>query len=221
MVSRFSRSTQGGLILAGCLTLALQASASRLVSFGERQLVNPGLHSIPMEIGGWKAAGEQALEPGITDYLKPDEYILRDYAGEVPVNVFVVYFKSLEKTYGPHAPRICLPGSGWLETSSKIAYIPVGGSAKSIPVNQLTYEKQDSRILVLYWYQNDRDAWADEFWAKLRLLPDLIKYRRSDVSLVRLVTPTHDSSADAELPKTVELAKALYTDLDRRFAAGR
>src|SRR5690349_3034763 len=140
MVSRFSRSTQGGLILAGCLTLALQASASRLVSLGERKLVNPGLHSIPMEIGGWKAAGEQALDPGITDYLKPDEYILRDYAGSVPVNVFVVYFKSLEKTYGPHAPRICLPGSGWLETSSKIAYIPVGGSAKSIPVNQLTYE---------------------------------------------------------------------------------
>ncbi len=125
-------------------------------------------------------------------YLKPDEYILRDYAdprGTPSINLFVAYFKSLQNKYGPHSPRICLPGSGWLITSSKIINLPVPGRPGGIPVNQFTMEQSSQHILVLYWYQNDRDVWAEEYHAKLRLLPDLIRYRRSDVSLVRLVVP--------------------------------
>lgn len=207
-----------GLIVAGCLLLVFQLSASRMMNFREGNLATPGLHQIPLALGQWKASGEQSLDPSVENYLKPDDYILRDYTGATPINVFVAYFKSLEKTYGPHAPRICLPGSGWLETSSKIAYLAVPGRVQSIPVNQLTYEKQDSHILVLYWYQNDRNVWAEEFWAKLRLLPDLIKYHRSDVSLVRLVAPVHGPTPDQELRDSTELAHLVYSDLSQRFA---
>ncbi len=207
-----------GLIVAGCLLLVFQLSASRMLNFREGHLATPGLHQIPLELGQWKASGEQSLDPSVENYLKPDDYILRDYAGATPINVFVAYFKSLEKTYGPHAPRICLPGSGWLETSSKISYLAVPGRAQSIPVNELTYEKQDSHILVLYWYQNDRNVWAEEFWAKLRLLPDLIKYHRSDVSLVRLVAPVRGPTADQELHDSTALADLVYSDLSQRFA---
>lgn len=206
------------IVVAGCLVLVLQLSASRMLNFREGNLATPGLHQIPLELGQWKAGAEQSLDPSVENYLKPDDYILRDYTGGTPINVFVAYFKSLEKTYGPHAPRICLPGSGWLETSSKISYLAVPGPVQSIPVNQLTYEKQDSRILVLYWYQNDRNVWAEEFWAKLRLLPDLIEYHRSDVSLVRLVAPVQGLTPDLELRDSTELAKLVYSDLSQRFA---
>ena len=206
-----------GLIVAGCLLLVFQLSASRMMNFREGNLATPGLHQIPLALGQWKASGEQSLDPSVENYLKPDDYILRDYTGATPINVFVAYFKSLEKTYGPHAPRICLPGSGWLETSSKISYLAVPGQAQSIPVNQLTYEKQDSHILVLYWYQNDRNVWAEEFWAKLRLLPDLIKYHRSDVSLVRLVAPVHGPTPEGELRDSSQLARLIFGDLAQRF----
>ena len=93
------------------------------------------------------------------------------------------------------------------------------GRAQSIPVNELTYEKQDSRILVLYWYQNDRNVWAEEFWAKLRLLPDLIKYHRSDVSLVRLVAPIHSVTPEGELRDSNQLAKLIFSDLAQRFGS--
>jgi EpsI family protein len=212
-------STRNGLIMGACLILVAQAGASRMLILPERNLAIPGLHQIPMQLGPWKAASEQSLDQSIVDYLKPDDYILRDYQGAMPINMFVAYFKSLEKTYGPHAPRICLPGSGWLETSSKITYLAVPGRMKSIPINQLTYEKQDSRILVLYWYQNDRAVWADEFWAKLRLLPDLIKYQRSDVSLVRLVAPISGLTPDAELRNSKQLATLVFGDVAQRFAS--
>ncbi len=49
------------------------------------------------------------------------------------------------------------------------------GRAAGIPVNKFVLEKAGQHILVLYWYQNDRNVWAEEFQGKLRLLPDLIQ----------------------------------------------
>jgi EpsI family protein len=178
-----------GIFAAACLILVVQASASRMLKIDERALDIPGLHGVPKQLGKWNTAGELAIDAGTVAYLKPDDYILRDYSdqqGGAPINLFVAYFKSLQNVYGPHSPSVCLPGAGWLVTSSTIAKISVPGRNDAIPVNEFIMEKSSDRILVLYWYQNNRAVWAQEFQAKLRLLPDLLRYRRSDVSLVRL-----------------------------------
>ncbi len=211
-----------GLFAAACLILVLQASASRMLKIDEQKIGIPGLHSIPWQLGPWKTTSEESIGPDVEAYLKPDEYILRDYADErggPGINLFVAYFKSLQSKYGPHSPRICLPGSGWLVTSSKIANIPVPGRTGGIPVNQFMMEKSDHRILVLYWYQNDRDVWAEEYHAKLRLLPDLIRYRRSDVSLVRLVMPLDGAMPQAELANCVKFTERVFPLLAERFAS--
>jgi EpsI family protein len=213
-----------GLFLAACLILVLQATAARKLNVVETSLPLPGLHQIPQEIGSWTATGDMALENSVTEYLKPDEYLLRNYASPgraAPVNLFVAYFKSLQNTYGPHSPRVCLPGAGWLVSSASIKAISVPGRSDGIPVNEYVLEKSGERILVLYWYQNDRNAWAEEFQAKLRLLPDLIKYRRSDVSLVRLVRPLVKSASETEEKDCIEFARNLYPSLVERFATTR
>jgi EpsI family protein len=213
-----------GLFAAASLILVFQASASRMLKIDETKISVPGLHDIPWDIGNWRAPGEQSMDPATVAYLKPDEYILRDYAnaqrGSI-IGVFVAYFKSLQNIYGPHSPRICLPGSGWLITSSKTANIPVPGRAEGIPVNQFTMEKGGQQILVLYWYQNDRDVWAEEYHAKLRLLPDLIRYRRSDVSLVRLIMPIGGSSEATALAQCRQFTKDIFPLLAKHFASVR
>jgi len=217
-----ARPARNGLFAGVCIILVLQAGASRLLSFEERDLPAPKLREIPGDLGPWKASGEQTLDADIVDYLQPADYILRDYVsedGRPPVNLFVAYFKSLDKTYGPHAPRICLPGSGWIESSGKISSISVPNNPSGIPVNQLTYEKDGKRILVFYWYQNDRNIWAEEFQAKLRLLPDLIRYQRSDVSLVRIVAPMKGLTPDRELTSALEFIRLAFPHLTDRFAA--
>jgi Protein of unknown function (DUF3485) len=80
-------------------------------------------------------------------------------------------------------------------------------------------EKSNERILVLYWYQNDRNAWAEEYQGKLRLLPDLIRYRRSDVSLVRLIVPMGSSTLDTELASSVQFTQRLFPLLEQHFAS--
>jgi EpsI family protein len=206
---------------ASCLVLVFQASASRMLKIDEGNIGVPGLHAIPWQVGPWKATGEQSIGPDTEAVLKPDEYILRDYANEKggSVDLFVAYFKSLQNTYGPHSPSICLPGSGWLVSSSKIVNFPVPGRADGIPVNLYTMEKASQRILVMYWYQNDRDVWAEEYHAKLRLLPDLIRYRRSDVSLVRLVTPWDGASFDSQVADCKQFTASMFPFLAQHFAS--
>lgn len=211
-----------GLFAAACLILVFQASASRLLKIDERKIGIPGLHEIPWQLGPWQATGEESIGPDVEAYLKPDEYILRDYGDErggPGINLFVAYFKSLQNKYGPHSPRICLPGSGWLVSSSKIATIPVSGWPGGIPVNEFTMEKSGQQILVLYWYQNARDVWAEEYHAKLRLLPDLIRYHRSDVSLVRLVMPLGAAAPETELPICVKFTERIFPVLAQHFAS--
>jgi len=212
-----------GVFVPVCVILILQTAASHVLGIPERDLPIPQLHKVPMQIEKWKASGEETLEQGAVDYLQPDEYILRNYANEaegVSIGLFVAHFKSLQNSVGPHAPRICMPGNGWLTLSSKIAMVEVPGRSERIPVNEYIFEKSGNRVAVMYWYQNDRDVWAEEFHAKLRLLPDLIRYRRSDVSLVRLVSPTQADTGD-NFRSGVQFTKLVFPMLAERLDNAR
>jgi EpsI family protein len=167
---------------------------------------------------------EQALEPLVMEQLQPDDYVLRDYRHQrngAQLSMFIAYFKSLQNTYGPHSPRVCLPGAGWLTKSWTIETIPVLGRPEGIPVNRYALEKSGQQILVVYWYQNDRRVWAEEFRAKLHLLPDLLQYRRSDVSLVRIVVPLTDGSAETAWKAAMEFASDAQPVLAERLALVR
>jgi len=218
------RSVVKGLFLPVCLIFALQAAVSRVISIPERDIPIPELRQLPSEAGKWKAGPEQTLERNVAEYLKPDDYVLRDYVNESAgssINLFVAYFKSLQNAWGPHSPSVCLPGSGWLVSSSKVESIQVPGRAERIPVNEFTLEKSGQHIFVVYWYQNDRNVWTEEIQAKMRLLPDLIRYRRSDVSLVRLVTPMRGALGAHQLEDCIAFTRLIFPSLVERFQTTR
>jgi len=218
--SSLLRSALNIWLLPAVLILAAQGAALHVLSLPEKNLITPQLGDVPSQLGEWKNVSELALEPDVQAYLRPDSYILRDYASTgsgAPVNLFVAYFKSLQSGYGPNSPAVCLPGNGWLVRQTNIMNIAVPGREANIPVNKFLLEKGDQHILVLYWYQNDRNAWAQEFQGKLRLLPDLIRYQRSDVSLVRLVQGLPSSDASQALPQLEEFAKLIFPVLTNNF----
>jgi EpsI family protein len=214
------RSIVKSWIVPAGLILAAQGAALHVLSLPEQNLTIPQLNNLPVQLGSWKTVSEQALDPAVLEYLKPDSYVLRDYANQESnsaINVFVAYFKSLQSGYGPHSPSVCLPGSGWLVTSRSVIGVPVPGRTAGIPVNKFVLEKSSQRILVLYWYQNDRNVWAEEFQGKIRLLPDLIRYKRSDVSLVRLVEPLRGEFPDQAMADCQQFTKLMFPALTKDF----
>jgi len=207
-------------LLPAVLILAAQGAALHVLSIPEKGIVIPQLDRMPAQLGQWNSVSEETLDPAVQEYLKPDSYIMRDYANAESgsaVNLFVAYFKSVQSGYGPHSPSVCLPGSGWLVRERAIINFSVPGRSADIPVNKFVLEKGGQHILVVYWYQNDRNAWAQEFQGKLRLLPDLIKYKRSDVSLVRLVLPLQGDDTRQALTECKQFTKVLFPALAQDF----
>jgi EpsI family protein len=97
--------------------------------------------------------------------------------------------------------------------------LPVRGRPDGIPVNEYVMEKGGDRIFVVYWYQNNRSIWAEEFWAKLRLLPDLLRYKRSDVSLVRLITPLSEATPEKELTRCLNFTNDAFPLIAERLSS--
>lgn len=213
---------QRTLLMALLALLTLQTVTSSAVSTTEKELPSPSLERIPQRISDWRIVSEQALDPPLVAYLRPDDYILRDYvrgSDKSLTSVVVMYFKSLKTNYGPHAPRICLPGTGWIARSASMIALPV--ATGSIEVNRYLMERGGKTIVVLYWYQNSRRSWAQEFQTKLNLLPDLLRYQRSDLSLVRISASLGEQGTaldqDPRVKGVEEFARLLYPLLSERF----
>jgi EpsI family protein len=216
------RPTVTVMVLILTVILSAQIAGSYALTINERPLSVPGLQEVPDRIGTWALTDETPLDPEVAAYLRPDDYIQRGYLSKQPessISLFVAYFKSLQNSYGPHSPRACLPGSGWLVHLWQVIDMPVADSRATVPINEYLLEKDGQKILVLYWYQNGRRVWAEEFQVKLHLLPDLLRYHRSDVSLVRIVeTMGPETSLNEALRQAMSFAHTLYPALVERFA---
>jgi len=221
-ISRLMRSALKGWMLPAVFILAAQAAIISKLSIPERDLPVPQLQNLPAKLGQWQAYKDGILEQDVLDFLRPDGYILRDYAsaeGSRSINLFVAYFKSLQNTVGPHSPRDCLPGAGWNILSSEVRTLPIGSRTGGLQVNQFILEKAGKHIVAIYWYQNDRHIWAEEYKAKLTMLPDLIRYRRSDVSLVRIIESFTGVVPNKELADCQEFVDLILPSLFERFRA--
>lgn len=148
------------------------------------------LSSFPHEFDGWRSADLEMTQDTL-DVLGPGDFLLRDYGNpsrNLGLNLFIAYFASQRTGDAIHSPKNCIPGSGWAPIKSDRILITVPGR-QPFPVNRYVIAKGDEQQLVLYWYWAHERAVASEYAAKLYLVTDSIRMRRSDGALIRLVAP--------------------------------
>lgn len=188
------------------LTVTLLLAAQSVAYYGlpkERpvNLAQP-LSSMPREFGSWRMIREIPLESRVLEVLKADDTIERVYAdagGNRWVSFYMAFFKSQTTGVSPHSPKNCLPGAGWVASRADSITFPAPGFDQPISVNRYVVSKGDARSLVLYWYQSYNRTVPNEYWAKIWLVADAIRYRRSDTSIMRVTVPiTDDREQDAE-----------------------
>jgi EpsI family protein len=150
------------------------------------------LRAFPPVIGEWRVISDTPVEPEVLNVLKADDTLSRVYANmgtRSAANLFIAFFRSQATGVAPHSPKNCLPGSGWAVSASDMLDIAIPGPQGAIRVNRYVVGKGDAKSLVLYWYQSHNRAVASEYAAKIYLVLDSIRYRRSDTSIVRVTVP--------------------------------
>ncbi len=198
-----------------CAVLLLQAGGLLLLPSEERVPEQKPLAEFPEKLGPWEVTRKGVIEDRIREVLQADDAITWFYGapGRPELNLYIAYFRSQRTGKAPHSPKNCLPGSGWAPTQSGELRIPIPGRPEPITVNRYIVEKGDAASLVLYWYQSRDRVVASEYWAKIYLVLDALRYRRSDTALIRVVVPLRDHDVAAATETAVDFVQQLFPQL--------
>jgi EpsI family protein len=212
------------LVRAVIVTLCLLSGAVVVARASKSEVVPPreSLATFPLTLTGWQGQRLPDFDAKITAVLGVDEYVNAAYyaPGQPGVGLYIGYYQSQREGDTMHSPLNCLPGAGWLPVKQERTAIQVTDSKgpREIVINDVVIEKGLDRQVVMYWYQSHGRVVASEYWGKIYLVADAVRYARTDGALVRVVVPIrgNEPGADAAAHKTaVEFTKSLFTQLER------
>ena len=196
--------------------LAAQFLLIRGVAGVERPPAPPSLARFPAEFGGWTVLSEDPVAADMARELGADRLLSRTYL-RAPTgwaaSLFVAWFQTQRGgARQPHSPKVCLPASGW--TPELTGEVTLDTTAGAIAVNHYVVSNRGQRAVVLYWYQTPRRAIASEWAAKIWLVADALRDRRTDTALVRViawpVAGGDTAATSAATTAATEFARDLY-----------
>ncbi|MBC7927213.1 MAG: EpsI family protein [Bryobacteraceae bacterium] len=88
--------------------------------------------------------------------------------------------------------------------------ITLNTAAGTIRVNRYIVVNRGERNVVLYWYQGPRRVTAGEWEAKLWLIADALRDKRTDTALVRVVVQSGDGGDPAATAAAASFAQHVY-----------
>ncbi len=198
------------------ILLLVQGTAFYNLSHGEVAPLSRPLSQFPSLIDQWTVAQQGVIDQETRDTLRADDYLTRLYedksTGEA-ADLYVAFFKTQQTGQTPHSPKNCLPGSGWVPSSSREVNIAIPGMKLPIRVNQYVVAKGTTKAMVLYWYQSHGRVVANEYAAKVWVVVDSVRYHRSDTALVRVVVGIGDGGEQQAARTATRFVQAFFTPL--------
>ena len=171
----------------------------------------------PLQIDEWRGTSER-LESIYLDELKLDDYLIGQFANPQgdTLQVYMAYYGSQRKGASVHSPRSCIPGGGWEIQSLDLRSLEnVQVNGQPLTVNRVRIQLGQRSQLVYYWFQQRGRVLTNEYAVKWYIFWDALTRKRTDGSLVRLVTyvpPGGDiAAADARLAAFARKLNPLLT----------
>lgn len=206
------------------LLLVLQGGAYYAAAFRtEKTPLVPPLSVFPTSLNDWYMTAEVPPDPQVESVLKADDQLDRRYVNRATggaVSFFVAFFKTQRYGQAPHSPKNCLPGAGWEPVVDSTLPIRIAQPSRRIEVHKYVVQMGDRQDVALYWYQSHNRVIASEYWAKIWLVLDSIRYRRSDTALVRVIVPALDHDIDTATRTGTAFIQAAFNDVQRWSPAG-
>ncbi len=177
------------------ITLALIVIAiffTQRVPHGKSMSLQKDILSFQQQIGGWQGAEHKPFDQVILDVLGVDDYLNRVYYRPDGswISLYIGYFRDQISGETIHSPRNCMPGSGWNFIETKAVTLNADSPNPPLKINAVraVLINRDSRMLTYYWYQSRGRFLTNEYWHKIYLVLDAMRYNRTDGALVRVLT---------------------------------
>jgi exosortase D (VPLPA-CTERM-specific) len=175
----------GAAVVVAIFAFALQGT----VHIDRPVALRHPLTEFPMQLGKWHGR-ELTISKRQLESLNPSAILTRVYAsqGGAPVELYVAYYNRQESGATMHSPLHCIPGAGWEADESSLQRVPSGDGPK-ILANRMIFQKNDERMLVVYWYMLQGVPERSQLGGVINTLWRSVFERRSDGCLIRLSVP--------------------------------
>ncbi len=201
-------------LAAAMLLTAAVSAVWMLKAAPEAQQVERDPFAIfPRQIGEWSGSTAR-LDPNVERTLGASDYLNASYidtgTGDV-ANIFVAFYDKQTDGDGIHSPEVCLPVGGWeIFRLEPYSVTPGDTPYGTFTVNRAIIQKELSKQLVYYWFEQRGKRMVNDFRAKMSVLVDGFTMGRTDGALVRFVTPINPGEnpedADARLQGFMDVA---------------
>ncbi len=154
------------------------------------------INDFPLQKGEWTGQVDN-LTPGIIQMLNPTVIFSAAYvnADGIKVQLFFDYFSSLNNIGGPHSPRNCLPGSGWLISGSEEREIELNRG--SIKAGRFFLQLKESTRVMDFWYVSRRGETANDYRFKFDSMVSSLTFQPNDMAFIRIVCDNDPVSLEA------------------------
>jgi EpsI family protein len=166
---------------------------------GEAGVERKALQEIPAMLGDWRQKGDEIRFDKQTEkVLRTTDYMMREYNspdGRI-ANLYVGYYASQRTGATYHSPQNCLPGAGWVMSQPELVQIKTA-AGETFTANKFIIENGMYKEVMIYWYQGRGRIVASEYQDKVYTVVDSVLRRRSDSSMVRIMTSVGYSEGEA------------------------
>ena len=196
-----------------CLCLVITFIIVQKMQVGTNVIVvEKNLDKFPYSIGEYKAS-DISLEDSVVKILDTDAYIFRNYSKNTckPITLYIGYYGTKKGGRSTHTPAGCYPGSGWGIIKEQKVSVPIilDGKHQSLQLNMMLVSKGDSRQLVYYWHQTNKDqVLTTGIQKNLNRFRNRLLYNRNDGAFIRT-----SSEIDQDISKTKAELEAYIQDV--------
>lgn len=179
------------------------AGATTLKLYRPQSSGNVSFDDFPLELGDWKGMREP-IDRWTMELLNPKDIFSATYTNPegIRVHLFFDFFSSEAAFGGPHSPRNCLPGSGWVINGTEDIPIDIGD--RTIKARRFELRREGSVQIMDFWYVTRHGETANDYVFKWYETLSSLTLKPRDVAFIRIVTAGDEKSL-AVLPEFEKL----------------
>lgn len=142
--------------------------------------------SFPLKKGNW--VGTKSVIPEyVIQLLQPKDILMARFKNDMgdEISLLFDFFNSSGSIGGPHSPRNCLPGSGWIIDSVTDRTIIV--NSREITIGRFNLRLKDRSSIMDFWYITKFGETANDYKFKLYSIMTSLTFQERNVGFIRII----------------------------------
>ncbi len=200
------------------IILAMLALSGMVVLFSGSSEYAVPFEEIPVsrQIGEF-TADELIMDPAALNLIQPDKMIFREYRSTgKSINLYIGYYKNMEKSDLAHSPLVCYQGQGWKIAGLSVIDIPAGIN-RNIRANSMIIEKGADKETAFYWFAAKEYETASLSSMRIRLFLRKIMGKPTPNCFIRVSMPVMSGNGSAEQKILMDFIQQIVPSIDDAF----